>query len=403
MNNNSFYQDQLHIKLHNFIACIKVIAYIILLIFFSISSISTDVMADSPMKKLSEIKSSLKTKLKAVKEAKKKEKSLITKLDGIDSSISKRERELKGYDNDMFQTKTEIRKLSKERQILIDKLDSKKLYLKTLVMDIYKRQYNSNALILLSADDYQDLITKSRYISLIAHYDSAIISKYSSDINSLNSNKKNLEALKNKIEKNKKTAQLKKKELQADRKKKDTLLASVKAKRTMHEKKIRELEKSTKKLHSMIKGIKTKKIPDSIIGKGFKSLKGSLPWPVNGEIRIPFGKYREPEFNTIVIKNGIEIQPTSDKKPETVAGGRVVFANWFEGYGKLVIIDHGNGYHSLYSNLSEISLVQGNIVAEGFEVGSIGKSKSLNVPSLYFEIRYKGKPVNPANWLGRKI
>ena len=393
----------MQIKFHNFISYIKVTAYIFILILFSISLISTDSPAASPIKKLSEIQNSLKTKLKAVKAAKKKEKSLITKLDDIDSSISRREQELKGYDNDMVQTKSEIRRLSKERLILMNKLDTKKHYLKTLVMDIYKRQYNSNALIMLSASDYQDLITKSRYISLIAHYDSNMISKYSSDINNLNSNKKSLEALKNKIEKNRRTAQLKKKELRTDRLKKDRLLVMVKAKRTMHEKKIRELEKSSKKLHSMIKGIKTKKIPDSIIGKGFRSLKGNLPWPVIGEIRIPFGKYREPEFNTVVFKNGIEIQPESDKKPETVAGGRVVFADWFEGYGKLVIIDHGDGYHSLYSNLSEISLEPGNIVAEGFEVGSIGKSKHLNVPALYFEIRYKGKPVDPSKWLGRKI
>jgi len=85
-----------------------------------------------------------------------------------------------------------------------------------------------------------------------------------------------------------------------------------------------------------------------------------------------------------------------------VAGGRVVYADWFEGYGNLVIIDHGSGYHSLYSNLSDISLQSGNIVTKGFEVGGVSKSRQLNVPALYFEIRYKGKPVDPMKWLESK-
>ena len=128
-----------------------------------------------------------------------------------------------------------------------------------------------------------------------------------------------------------------------------------------------------------------------------------MPWPVDGEILTRFGKYKDPEFNSIVIRNGIEIKAKPTDKPETVAGGRVVYAGRFEGYGNMVIIDQGDGYHSLYANLSKVSLKPGNIVAKGFEVGKIGKSKSLKIPALYFEIRYKGKPIDPGNWLGRKI
>ena len=68
----------------------------------------------------------------------------------------------------------------------------------------------------------------------------------------------------------------------------------------------------------------------------------------------------------------------------------------------MLIIDHGSGYHSLYGNLSGIFLKTGDILIEGTVVGKIGKSNVLNYPALYFEIRHKGKPVNPVKWLKRK-
>jgi septal ring factor EnvC (AmiA/AmiB activator) len=391
----------MHFKFRRYFSSANIIAYLFFLVSLSAPLNSAEVLAANPMDKLSDIQDKLKTTFQEVKEARKKEKSLASKLDNLDKSISRSEKELKGYDNRISQTQANINNLSKEIKAMTNELDSRKQYLKDIIMDIYKRQYKSNALILLSASDYQDLITKSRYISLVAHYDSNLINGYSSNITNLNSKKSKLQAQQKNLVTNKKDAQVKTRELQVNRAKKDKLLAKVKAKRSAHEKKIKELENSSRKVKSMIAEIKTKKIPQSILGKGFKSLKGNLPWPVVGEVLIPFGKYKEPEFNTTVFKNGIEIGAKPEDIPETIAGGRVVYTGQFEGYGNLVIIDHGGGYHSLYGNLSEILLKQGNIVVEGFEVGKIGRSGNSDIPALYFEIRHKGKPVDPRGWLDR--
>ena len=90
------------------------------------------------------------------------------------------------------------------------------------------------------------------------------------------------------------------------------------------------------------------------------------------------------------------------KKPKAVAGGRVVYSDWFKGYGLLLIINHGKGYHSLYGNLTETFHKAGDIINIGATLGVTGKSRLLNVPALYFEIRHKGKPINPMKWLKRK-
>ena len=83
-------------------------------------------------------------------------------------------------------------------------------------------------------------------------------------------------------------------------------------------------------------------------------------------------------------------------------GGKVVFAEWFKGYGQMVIINHGDGYHTLYGSLSEIFTKVGDIIKGKQAVGRVGKSGLLTSPGLYFELRYKGKPLDPLQWLQRR-
>jgi septal ring factor EnvC (AmiA/AmiB activator) len=149
----------------------------------------------------------------------------------------------------------------------------------------------------------------------------------------------------------------------------------------------------------MIKRLNDKTIPQSIIGKGFKSLKGRLPWPVQGGILIQNSNQKESDEITPIRDEGIKIEASAGSKAKSVAGGRVVYADSFKGLGMLVIIDHGSGYHSLYGNLQNFSIRTGDLLVEGMDIGTISKSEDAETPSLYFEIRYKGKPINPLNWL----
>jgi septal ring factor EnvC (AmiA/AmiB activator) len=131
-------------------------------------------------------------------------------------------------------------------------------------------------------------------------------------------------------------------------------------------------------------------------------MKGALPWPVDGKVLVPFGKYKDPKYNIPVFKNGIEIKTEAGATASSVHGGRAVYADWFEGYGQLLIINHDKGYHSLYGNLSELFYKAGDIIKKGSNVGKIGENGLSNVPTLYFEIRHKGKPIDPLGWLKQK-
>lgn len=357
------------------------------------------IYAANPRKDLSEIERKLKESKKQVNEAIEQEKSILSEIDRINKTIKKKQGEIKIYENRISQTESDMKNLENEIMTLTGRLEQNKEKLKERLKALYKQHYGVKALILISAKDYQDLINKSRYMNLIAYYDRQIINAVNSEISMANEKKTDLEVLRKNLQISKENVQNKQKEMNAEISKKDNLLASVRSKRSSYEDMIKELEVSSEKLRAMIETFDKETPSEQVSGTGFGAQKGRLPWPINGDVIIPYGKYIDPQYNIPVFKNGIEIRAVNSEQPRAVAGGNVVYADWFKGYGLLLIINHGNGYHSLYGHLSEIFFKSGDIIKKGIAVGNIGESGVLNVPSLYFEIRYKGKPVDPMQWL----
>ncbi|MBL7031717.1 MAG: peptidoglycan DD-metalloendopeptidase family protein [Nitrospira sp.] len=369
-------------------------------LFFSIYvSGMLPVHAADPVDKLIEIKDNLKSKLQNLKEVKKEEESVISKIKDINSNISNKEKELGQYNKRITQTRSQLKSVSKEVSQISNRLETSQEFLEEHIVALYKRQYNNDAMMLMSADDYSDLIKKSRYISLAAYHNNKVLNEYKDELTKANSRGKKLEKLQATLKTNKDDIRKKKNEFQADLATKDKLLKEVRARRSSQEKKIKDLKASSRKIMSMVNKLKATEMPKSILGKGFIPLKGRLPWPVKGELIESFGKYKDPEFGLAGFRNGIEIKVRAGAVAQAIAGGRVVYANRFEGFGNMLIIDHGSGYHSLYGNLSEMSLEKGNLVINGMDVGKVSDITNLNVPALYFEIRYKGKPINPMDWL----
>jgi septal ring factor EnvC (AmiA/AmiB activator) len=368
------------------------------LFFFTTFLNLSDASAEK-INKLLEIQQKIRNVWNNVSESKDEEKSIRTNIESINETIGKKEKALRDYDRRMSQTQEEFSRLEKEIDMLAGVLDGRKQYLKEYINFLYKAQFEDNAFVLMSATDYQDLARRSKNISLIANYESRVIQKYVNDMKEINSKRKNLESLLGELEADKEYAREKKKELQTELSRKGELLSSVKEKQIAYEKKIKELEISSQKIQGMVTNLEKKKIPESITGSGFVSFKGHLPWPIDGRVLIPYGQYKDHVFNISAFKNGIEIEAGLDDVPKAVAGGRVIYANTFEGYGMLLIIDHGNGYNTSYGNLSEVTLQKGDLLIKDTELGKITKSKLLNSPALYFEIRHNGKPVDPVEWL----
>ena len=111
---------------------------------------------------------------------------------------------------------------------------------------------------------------------------------------------------------------------------------------------------------------------------------------------------RHPQFGTMVYRRGIEIQAREGDSVRAVRDGQVVFADWYKGYGKLIILDHGGGFYTLYGNLSRLDLIKGERVTSGQVLGLAGETGSLKGSKLYFEVRRNGEAQDPLRWLAKR-
>ena len=129
------------------------------------------------------------------------------------------------------------------------------------------------------------------------------------------------------------------------------------------------------------------------------SYKGKLPWPVKGKVIIGFGEQKDSQLGASIQNKGIDIKSSFEESVYAVTSGKILYADWFQGYGKLILIDHGDEYCTIYAHLSEIFVKKGDIISTGHKIASVGDTCSIHGPELYFEIRHKGKPLNPMKWL----
>ena len=139
-----------------------------------------------------------------------------------------------------------------------------------------------------------------------------------------------------------------------------------------------------------------KYLPDSSLDDvNFKKLKKKLRLPVKGKIIHEYGKKRP---DTGIKWKGLFIKANEGDEVYAVAKGKVVFADWLRGFGNLIILDHGDGYMSLYGNNESIIVQQGLIVKGGDVIATVGNSGGNSSNGLYYELRKNSKPFNPLAW-----
>jgi septal ring factor EnvC (AmiA/AmiB activator) len=187
---------------------------------------------------------------------------------------------------------------------------------------------------------------------------------------------------------------------EARREERETLLGALRGARALHERAAAEAGTQARRLAEFVATLPPPRTGLSRSG-GFAARKGKLPFPAHGPITVGFGRVVNPKFNTVTVQNGLDLEAPAGSPVRAVAPGRVVHAGWFKGYGNLVIVDHGEGYHSLVAHLASMQTAMGEEVDAGDVLGTVGDSGSLKGPYLYFEIREKGRPVDPRPWLGR--
>src|ERR1700689_1002492 len=124
-------------------------------------------------------------------------------------------------------------------------------------------------------------------------------------------------------------------------------------------------------------------------------------WPVEGRLMGGFGLRTDPFSGEGAMHTGVDISASTGTSVVTTADGIVEFTGWSNGYGRLIIVDHGNGTETYYAHLSHVGVIEGQEVRRGEQIGAVGSTGRVTAPHLHYEVRQGGTPMNPYHYLAK--
>lgn len=183
--------------------------------------------------------------------------------------------------------------------------------------------------------------------------------------------------------------------LEAHYQQRAALLASLNTQFKEKDSKLKRLLEDEQRLAALVQQLQSELILEPIAKRPFPELRGQLNWPVQGPMIVKFGSTR----NIGQLKwQGVVIASQAGTEVRAVSHGRVAFADWLRGFGLLIILDHGNGYMSLYGHNDSLFKEHGDWVEANEVIARVGPGSGQLGSGLYFEIRHNGKPINPTRW-----
>ena len=335
---------------------------------------------------LTEVEKELTEKKKEVKRKWWEEKRITDALDKIEHQLDRKKKELGELDAEMKALEQRVARQEQEIARLETSLAALGELFQSRVRAMYKLHRVGAARVLFSAEGYSDALRRYKAFQLVVGNDVQLLQAYQQGIEEEKDRKQALIAEKAALSKKRGEVEAKKGEVEREVRKKATLLAAVQHERVASEKAIAELKEREKALRSLIQKLTIKAA--ALKSTGFKALRGQLPPPLEGNTFSPKGRER-----------GIGIEAPEGAQIKAIFNGKVAYAAWFKGYGNLLIIDHGEGYHSVAAHASRLLKRVGDEVRMGETVALVGSTGSIEGPLLYFEIRYHGTAVDPLTWL----
>jgi murein hydrolase activator len=339
------------------------------------------------------------------------QRSRIEKSDSQQESILTR---LEKTDRDITKTRVEINRLQRRRAKLkkeVQEIQTRIAQNQKALADQQKwvarrlrARYQFGELgtlkVIMSSDSIADLTKRQKFLDLVFDQDSVILDHYRQTLAALEADRARLQKAEAELLKNEADRRAAEQRLVQQKKDQQAVLLSVKDEKKDHLKVLAELEESEKDLEKILSGL-SRRAPSSP-SEDLALFKGSLCYPVKGTVEEGFGQKENPRFHTMTFRKGIDLRAPAGAPIRSIHAGTVLFADWFRGYGKLLILDHGNGYYSLYAHADALTKSVGDEVKKGEVIGSVGDTGSLKGPYLYFELRLHSQPLDPVPWLDAK-
>ncbi len=251
---------------------------------------------------------------------------------------------------------------------------------------------------LFSSASLPEMLSRAGALRVLVRHDSELVARFGEERDRLAALRAEAEAALAEREAADRKLAVLARNLKGERAGKGTILARTREDRTSERRLLLELEQAAQALEETIRTLGAR-AESGAVASGFGGRRGRLAPPVAAKVIERFGQVVDPEFGTRTFRSGVDFAADAGTRVRSVAGGIVRFAGWFRGYGRIVIVDHGDGYHSISGHLDEIHVKVGTPIEEGEILGTVGETGSLGGPRLYFELRESGEPVDPESWL----
>ncbi|XOZ33185.1 murein hydrolase activator EnvC family protein [Halomonadaceae bacterium KBTZ08] len=349
-------------------------------------------------KRLEDVKEAIQSVSHWLEDARADEDAHLTRLREAEQAVARSRKRLRRISSEIAQLDEELDGLEQRNQQLANEAERGRATLREVVRSAW-RQGNQPALkLFLSEEDPGQAARLLQWHQRLGDHTRKRLTELAETLKALERNRQEMEATREQLTTKHEKARQQRDKLRQQRREREQRLAELRQRISERESRLSSLREDRERLQALIEemaaSISGIEAPSDV--RPFANLRAKLPWPLEGTVS---NRYGEAVGNSGMQANGIRIRADKGTPVSAVHYGRVVFANWLRGFGLMIIIDHGDGYMSLYGNNDTLSRSAGEWVQAGETIAHTGNSGGRSQPGLYFEIRHNGQPENPEAWL----
>ncbi|MBS1271091.1 MAG: Murein hydrolase activator EnvC [Candidatus Marinimicrobia bacterium] len=391
-------------------------ALLVLLSFaFPTNTLSQDLEQQirSQEQELEALKNEIEQYRSELKSKEQREQSLLGQLNSLEKDISYTQQLIAEMEQTQRKRERRIAELNKSLENSQSKLEELKDRFAKRAVRIYKQGNYSDLELILTSQSLNQALYRYKYLQVINEADKKTFRAITETMNRIEEDRTNL---RNEIRRQEQLITEKRQEqhrLKEDKTRRQKLLASVQQDKKSIQQHIQERQEAMQSLQKLIAELEEEKARQERNRKlareramqgmeataDISSLKGKLPWPAEGKIVAKFGKFRHPKLKTITDNPGIDIAAPKGTDVVAVLDGLVTTITWMRSYGNMIIIDHGSGFYTVYTHVTDIRVNPNSYVSEGDVIAKVGDSGSLDGAKLHFEIWGNKQKLNPEHWL----
>jgi septal ring factor EnvC (AmiA/AmiB activator) len=329
---------------------------------------------------------------------------IINQLNEVDVALNKSNQRLAALMSEVADYDEKIAATTKTSSALDKQLKANEKYVARRLIALYKLHRIGQIHVLASATTMHEFLQRKEALERILAQDAALrqnLVEYQLKLKNVLTELENHKTEKSMLLK---TVNHQLNQISNERSERAKLLVRIRSQKSLELAALDSWKKSAKQLDQKIHALNKKQNSTSNLKTSEKPItayKGLLKMPVKGKIINLFGPYKNKKFNIINFRSGIDIATEKGEPVKAVYSGKIIYARWFNGYGNMIIIDHGNNYYTLYAHVEKILKITGERIETGDVIATVGETGSMSGPKLHFEVRHHGKPQDPLNWLNR--